>query len=191
MKISKFFKLTAAMLACVFAIAVTSCGNDDEPKGPGLKFDPANVAVAPSATATVTVSGGTAPFTVASSDDKIATAKTENSTITVTGVKEGTATITVTDAKQIKGKFAANVKKSAETGLDFDKNSVSLPVGKEETVTVKGGTEPFTATAKDTKIATVTVKDDKITIKGVKAGTTSITVTDKDKKTGTISVTVK
>ncbi len=191
MKITKFFKLTTAMLACVFAMAITSCDNDDDPEGPELKFDPANVAVAPSATATVTVSGGTAPFTVASSDDKIATAKADKSTITVTGVKEGTAIITVTDAKQIKGKFVVTVKKSAEAGLDFDEKSVSVAVGKEETVTVKGGTKPFSATAKDTKIATVTVKDDKITIKGVKAGTTSITVTDKDKKTGAISVTVK
>lgn len=191
MKITKFFKLTAAMLACVFAMAITSCDNDDDPEGPELKFDPANVAVAPSATATVTVSGGTAPFTVASSDDKIATASVNDNIITITGVEEGTTTIVVTDAKQIKGKFVVTVKKSAEASLDFDKKSVSVAVGKEETVTVKGGTKPFSATAKDTKIATVTVKDDKITIKGVKAGTTSITVTDKDKKTGTISVTVK
>lgn len=121
MKFIKFFKLTAAMLACVFAIAVTSCDNDDEPKGPELKFNPANVAVAPSATATVTVSGGTAPLTVASSDDKIVTAKAENSTITVTGGEEGTATITVTDAKQIKGKFSVTVKKSAEAALILTK----------------------------------------------------------------------
>ena len=40
MKISKFFKLTAAMLTCVFAIAVTSCDNDEDPKSPELKFDP-------------------------------------------------------------------------------------------------------------------------------------------------------
>ena len=145
MKISKFFKLTAAMLACVFAMAITSCDNDDEPKGSELKFDPANVTVTPGATATVTASGGTTPYTVASGDAKIATAKAENSTITVTGVKEGTATITVTDAKQIKGKFAVSVKKSAESDLDFDKKSVSVAVGKEETVTVKGGTKPFTA----------------------------------------------
>ena len=45
--------------------------------------------------------------------------------------------------------------------------------------------------AKDTKIATATVKDGKIIIKGVKAGSTSVTVTDKNKKTGTISITVK
>lgn len=189
MKITKFFKLTAAMLACVCAVAFTSCDDDDEPKGPELKFNPAKVAVAPGATATATVSGGTAPLTVVSSDAKIATAKVDNSTITVTGVKEGTAIIIVTDAKQVKGKLAVTVKKSSD--LDFDKKNVSVAVGKEETVTVKGGTKPFTATSKDTNIATVTVKDDKITIKGVKAGTTSITVIDKDKKTGTISVTIK
>ena len=87
MKITKFFKLTAAMLACVFAMAITSCDNDDEPKGPELKFNPANVAVAPSATATVTVSGGTAPYTVVSGDDKIATASVNDNTNTINGVE--------------------------------------------------------------------------------------------------------
>lgn len=191
MKISKFFKLTVALLACVSAVAITSCASDDDPKDPELKFDPANVAVAPGATATVTVSGGTAPFTVASSDEIIATAQADNGTITVTGVKEGTATITVTDAKQVKGQFTVTVMESAEEGLDFDKKSVSVAVGEEETVTVIGDTMPYTATATDTEIATVTVQDDKITIKGVKTGTTSVTVTDNDKKTGTISVTVE
>lgn len=129
MKITKFLKITAAMLACVFAMAATSCDNDDEPKGPELKFNPANVAVAPGATATATVSGGTAPFTVVSSDAKIATAKADKSTITVTGVKEGTATIIVTDAKQVKGKLAVTVKKAA-AGLDFDKKVCRLRLGK-------------------------------------------------------------
>ena len=72
--------------------------------------------------------------------------------------------------------------KDMASELDFDKKSISVTAGKEETVTVKGGSAPFTATAKDTKIATVTIKDGKIIIK---------TVTDKDKKAGTISVTVK
>ena len=73
--------------------------------------------------------------------------------------------------------------KDMASELDFDKKSISVTAGKEETVTVKGGSAPFTATA--------TIKDGKIIIKGVKAGSTSVTVTDKDKKAGTISVTVK
>lgn len=186
MKISKFFKITAAMLACVFAISVISCDNDDEPKDPQLKFDPANVAVAPGATATVTINGGTAPYTVASSDDKIATASVNDNTITITGVEEGTTTIVVTDAKSLKGEIAVSV-----SGLGFDKPDLSIDVDAEETVTITGGESPYIATVENQEIATTSVTDDKIVVKGLKAGTTSITVTDKNKKTGTISVTVK
>lgn len=186
MKISQFFKLTAAMLACVSAIAVTSCDNNDGPKGSGLKFDPANVAVAPGATATVTVSEGTAPYTVASGDAKIAAASVNDNTITITGVEEGTTTVVVTDANSLKGEIAVNV-----SGLGFDKPALSIDVDADETVTITGGESPYIATVENQEIATASVTDDKVAVKGVKAGTTSITVTDKDKKTGTISVTVK
>ena len=182
MKKVKFIKFTMAFFACVLAVTMGSCDKNDDPKVPDLKCTPSKVEVAPGKTATVTVSGGTAPFTVTSSDSKIATAKADKNTITITGVKNGTATILISDSKKLTGKVPVMVKDMASE-LDFDKKSIS--------VTVKGGSAPFTATAKDTKIATVTIKDGKIIIKGVKAGSTSVTVTDKDKKAGTISVTVK
>lgn len=176
------------MLGCVFAMALTSCDSDDKPTDPELNCDPAEVEVTPGNTAAVTVSGGTAPFTVVSGDDEIVTVQIDESTITVTGVKEGTATVNVTDALQIKGAVTVVVRNAA--GLDFDKTSLSMAVGEEETVTVKGGTNPYAAIADDTEVAALTVKDDKITIKAGKAGSTTVTVTDKDKITGKISVTV-
>lgn len=185
-----FSKFTMAFFACVLAVAMDSCDKNDDPKGPKLKCTPSKVEVAPGKTATVTVNNGTAPFIVSSSDTKIVTAKADKNTITITGVKEGATTILISDSKKLTGKVPVLVKTTASE-LDFDKKSVSVNVGKEETVAIKGGTAPYTATAKDTKIATATVKDGKITIKGVKAGSTSVTVTDKDKKTGTITVTVK
>ena len=57
-------------------------------------------------------------------------------------------------------------------------------------VNISGGTTPYTAASKDDKIATTTVKDAKLTIKGVKVGSTTITITDKNKKTATVVVTV-
>ena len=69
--------------------------------------------------------------------------------------------------------------------------SITVSVGKDGIVTVKGGAQPYSAVAKDVNIATVSVKENKVNIRGVKAGKTTITVTDKDKKTGTINVTVK
>ena len=190
MKKVKFLKFTMAFFACVLAVAMGSCDKNDDPKVPDLKCTPSKVEVAPGKTATVTVSGGTAPFTVTSSNTKIATAKADKNTITITGLKDGTATMLISDSKKLTGKIPVVVK-AAASGLDFDKKSVSVTVGKEEAVTVKDGSAPYTATAKDTKIATATVKDGKIIIKGVKAGSTSVTVTDKNKKTGTISVTGK
>ena len=70
-----------AFFACVLAVTMGSCDKNDDPKVPDLKCTPSKVEVAPGKTATVTVSGGTAPFTVTSSDSKIATAKADKNTI--------------------------------------------------------------------------------------------------------------
>ena len=98
--------------------------------------------------------------------------------------------------RELQGKVAVTVRTVKETpktpkGLDFDKQSITVSVGKDGIVTVKGGAQPYSAVAKDVNIATVSVKENKVNIRGVKAGKTTITVTDKDKKTGTINVTVK
>lgn len=192
-KISDLFYLSLVALTLVFAFA--SCGDDDDKVNNIFKFSPDKVQVAVEKTATVTVSGGTTPYTVASSDDKTATVKIDKSTITVTGVKQGTATITVTDKNKNTGKVTVTVT-AAASELDLSKSpatvAASVSVGKEDVVTIKGGVSPYTAESKDATIATATIKDDKVTIKGIKAGTTTITVADKDKKnSGTISVTIK
>lgn len=94
-------------------MAVTSCDDDDDPKVPELKFDPAIVEIAPEETATITVSEGAAPFTVVSSDEETATATVEENIITVAGIKEGTATITVTDENKKTGTVSVTVKEEA------------------------------------------------------------------------------
>ncbi len=173
------------MAVCGLAVATfASCEKFDDGR---LKFSVSEAVVAPGATANVTISGGTQPFTAKSSDDKTATVKVDKNVMTITGVKEGATTIIVTDAKKVTGKLAVTV----ATPLSFDKANVNVAVGKEEVVTIKSGKTPYTATVKDKKIATATVKDAKITIKGVKAGTTTISVLDKNKAVGTITVTVK
>lgn len=58
-------------------------------------------------------------------------------------------------------------------------------------IIITGGESPYVATVENQEIATVMVTDDKVAVKGLESGTTSIAVTDKNKKTGIISVTVK
>jgi len=63
-----------------------------------FSVSPDTVTVAAGATAEATATGGTAPYTVTSSDETVATATISDGTITITGVAEGSCTITVTDS---------------------------------------------------------------------------------------------
>jgi hypothetical protein len=180
-----------SFLLSVFALSamgiLTSCDKDDDK---GLSFDPGKVEVVISKTVDVTVSKGVVPYTVTSGDIKIATVeidKTNKNLIKITGVKEGSTTITVQDKDKTSGQILVKVIKS----LILDKSTVDLGAGKTEVVKVSGGMAPYTVASKDKAIATAEVKDDKITIKGVKAGKTDVTVTDKNKETAVITVTVK
>ena len=183
--ISKLACLSLAALVFNFA----SCKKENNIKKE-LKFSPSNkVEVTVGNSATVTVSGGTTPYTAASSNAKVATVTVDKSSITIKGVEKGTATVSVTDKEKNRGKITVTVK---ESGLTFDKSAVEVNVNQEAVVTVTGGTAPYAAESKNAETASATVDGNKITVKGLKTGTTTITVTDKDKKnSGTISVTVK
>ena len=185
MKTKPFLKSMALVICCLTSFVLVSCDKDDDK--PNLKISPNKVEVAVGKTVTVSVSNGTAPYTTKSSDAKIAVAKSDKNAIVITGVKDGSAMITITDRKGVTGKVAVTVRTVKETpktpkGLDFDKQSITVSVGKDGIVTVKGGAQPYSAVAKDVNIATVSVKENKVNIRGVKAGKTTITVTDKDKR---------
>lgn len=186
----KFLKFAAAMLCCMFALTFVSCDDDDDEPQAMLKFNPEKVEVVVGASVDVTVSEGAESYTAVSSDEEIATVEVSENIITVTGVKEGSATVRVTDTNNKIGILSVTVKSEADE-LELDKNSVNMAVDNEEVVTVIGGTAPYTVDVEDENIATATVEDDKVTIKAIEAGTTTVTVTDKDQKTGTITVTVE
>ena len=102
------------------------------------------------------------------------------------GVKAGKTIVTVKDTVSVTGILNVTV----YDALTLSKAATSLATGKEEVVTVSGGTSPYTATSKDAGIATATVKDAKLTVKGVAEGSTTVTVADKNKITATLTVIV-
>lgn len=175
---------------CLGSFVFTSCDKNDNKTPDPLTFSVTKAEVEVGKTVEVSVKNGTQPFTVKSSDEKIATVAVDKEKITVTGVAAGTATISVTDNNKAIGSFSVEVKAVTEK-LEFDKAEVTVGVEKEEVITVKTGTAPYTVKVADEAVATATVNESAVTVKGVKAGSTTVTVTDKDGKTGEISVKVE
>lgn len=185
-----FFSTVVTAALCLGSFAFVSCDKNSNKTPDPLTFSVTKAEVEVGKTVEVTVKNGKQPFTVKSSGEKVATVKVEKEKITVTGVAAGTATISVTDNTKAIGSFTVEVKAAAEK-LEFDKAEVTVGVEKEEVVTVKSGTAPYTVKVSDEAVATATVRESAITVKGVKAGTATVTVTDKDGKTGEISVKVE
>lgn len=188
----KHFKLMLIAICCVFVLGFVACSDDDDKNklDNSLKTNLENIEVIAGRTAKVVITNGEAPYTAIVNDTGIATAEMDENTIVVTGVKEGVAIIHIIDKNKFNGKVVVNVKDGAEV-LILDKKDVTIEVDKNDVVTVQGGTEPYTAKVKDETIATAEVNQNKVTVKGVKVGTTTITITDKEEKSGTISVTIK
>ena len=181
------FKTMMVAACCLGAAVFASCDKDnDNNRSNGLRLSADRITVAPGATASVTVANAAQPLTVKSTDEKTATAKADKNTVTVTGVKEGKASVIVTD----KNRQTATVAVTVAKPLAFDKTELKIDAGKEGMFTVKSGKAPYTVTVRDKRIATATVKDATVTVKGVKKGTTTVSVLDKEKLAGTVTVTV-
>ena len=182
----KVFKIAALAVCAVIAMVFASCSDDDDNNTSIIKFNPTAASVMVGSTQKVLMAGGDGTYTAKSSDEKTTTVTVVKDTVFVKGVKAGKATVVVTDSKKTAGAFSVTVNEA----LTLSKTTTSLAIGKEETITISGGTSPYTVQIKDSKIATATLKDAKLTIKGVAEGSTTITVTDKDKATITLTVTV-
>ena len=183
----KSFKIAAFAVCAAVTMAFASCSDDDDNnKTTAIKFNPAVATVTVGSTQKVLMAGGKGAYTAKSGDEKTTTVSVVKDTVFVKGVKAGKTIVIVKDTVNVSGILNVTV----YDALTLSKATTSLATGKEEVVTVSGGTSPYTATSKDARIATATVKDAKLTVKGVAEGSTTVTVADKNKNTATLTVTV-
>lgn len=87
--------------------------------------------------------------------------------------------------------FASCSSDDDNKGMKFSSSAVEIGVDSTQSVSVLNCTAPLTATSSDSKTATVTVDKTTLKIKGIKAGTATISVTDASKQTGSLIVKVK
>ncbi len=186
----------ATSALCATMLLFTACDKDNDSNKPMLNkltFDKTKVEVTEGMKTELKVKNGTAPFNTQLSgqkDKKIADVTVKDRVITIEGKMTGSATLTVTDKNGARGMLNVMVKK-AENSLKLDKSELTLEVGKMQMVKVLNGKAPFTALSKDQKVVEVSVKENEVSLKGLKAGTTKVEVKDKENNLGIISITVK
>ena len=107
--------------------------------------------------------------------------------MTIKGIKPGRTSIIVSDKNKLSGTIPVKVL----LPLLFDKLEVKMVKGEVETFQIKSGEAPYKVQVRDRSIASVSIRGNVVTVKGLKAGMTSITVTDSDDNSSVIVVIVR
>jgi hypothetical protein len=150
--------------------------------GSSLSVSPSSVTLAVGGSATCDMSDKNGFYSVASSDDAVATASIFNGVVTVVGVDYGTAVITVTSS------VSTTATISVVVPADF---AVDLFFGNNMKFDLTGGSGFYKATIADSSIAGVSFSGDLAEIKGLIPGKTDISITDSDSNAINIGVTVR
>ncbi len=161
----------------------------------GLVATPNSVTVVKGSNATVTISGGTTPYTIQTvPNSSVATATISGATLSVTGLAAGSTSVIVKDnSSPAKTVTVAITVTATAAALTANPTSVTVAIGSTATVTISGGTTPYTIqTAPTSTVATATISGATLSVTGVDAGSTSVIVKDNSSpaKTLTVAITV-
>ncbi len=158
---------------------------------PALSVKIDKVSVTPKAPAEVTIVGGTAPFTVKSSDDAVVMAEVKDGKVIIsTKATDGKATVTLTDASGKTATIEVAIK-TADLTIEQGKEEITLANMAKAEVAITSGTKPITVKSSDDTKVTAELKDDKVIVTAkADQGEATITLTDANGKTATIKVTL-
>ncbi|MBC3920691.1 hypothetical protein H8L32_24715 [Undibacterium sp. CY18W] len=152
---------------------------------------PAAVTIAVAASPTYQIGGGTGPYSATSSNAAIVTTSVSGTTLTITGVASGNATVQVKDAAGTPVAIVVSVGSGTAVALYTSAAAnLNLSIGAAPVYTIGGGTGPYTATTSDARIVTAVVSGAGLTLTGVTAGTALVSVVDSVGARVPINVTV-
>ncbi|GIM52523.1 formylglycine-generating enzyme family protein [Capnocytophaga cynodegmi] len=159
-----------------------------------LELDAKEVSLLVGQEGVVNISSGNGKYEVVVADQSIATATLSQTTITISGVAEGTTTTTIKDVESGKeATFNVIVKEKQLIELDYEGNNLIIKAFTDverERASVKGeklestkiqiisGAGNYTVTSSDEAIAKVKIDGDMIRIDGYKTGVVTITISN-------------
>lgn len=146
------------------------------------------------ATNTYIIGGGKSPYTVTSSNTRVATVSMgpSSTTFSVTSVAVGSAAVSVFDATGNSVNFSVTVSAS-DSNINLFTTAgdvITLPIGVSDSYVIGGGSAPYIVSSSNVGVARATVNGSRLEITPVSAGSASITVFDSSGASVTINLTV-
>lgn len=127
------FRMFGIALLCAAAITACVDSDDEEPKTP-VSLNPATVSLLTDAQSEITISGGETPYTVNNPNQAVATSVISGTKLTVTGVAEGTATITISGADGSSARLSVTVAKEPAVLINIADLKAKLTSGESVTL---------------------------------------------------------
>ena len=173
--------------AALFAFSGVFAQSADENSG-SLQLSPTSVSMKVGNTSTIKVSKASGRVAVSSGDSTVVTATYANNVVTLKALKSGSASIKVND-RSLSRSVRVTVSAASAAGLSVSPPALSLTVGGVASIAVSNASGEVKASSSNTTIATVTYASGTASVKGLKAGTSTVTL--KDSKTSKmVAVTV-
>jgi ferredoxin len=126
----------------------------------------------------ITVSGGSSPYSLSSNSGNIFQSTLSGNIITLYGVSIGSSTVAVCSSEGACITLSVTVTSasSSTAGLTFSQSSLSLTSGQSQSVTVSGTGGYYISGNTNSSVATASISGSTITVSGVGTGSTNISV---------------
>lgn len=126
------------------------------------------------------VVGGKAPYSVASSNQSVVAALINGTTLSLTGIAAGSASVVVYDAAGANATIQVTTG-AGNTSVNFfttATSSLTFAQGERRSYQMGGGVAPYSAVSSNTAVATVTTSGNNVTLAAVQAGTATVDLVD-------------
>ena len=197
----QWIRLFAMFIA---AMTLAACGGGGDgfpgvhtaPVGPATALyttaPTGGVTIAAAGSGVYTVGGGTPGYSASTSNAAVATAALVDSTLTITGVSGGSATVEVRDAAGATVSVAVTVTPVKTLALfTTAPSALTIALSTAPTYTIGGGTAPYTVVSSNTLVSVANlIGANTLSITGASVGSAQVQVLDSTGVTVTVAVTV-
>ena len=145
-----------------------------------VTFSQTNPVVALGQSATVTIYGGSGNsfYVSANSNPSTVQVNVNSNILTLIGIANGTSNISICAYAGSCGSIVANVSSTANTGgpISLSQTTVSILAGQSSTITILGGSTPYSISSTTPNIFSGVISGNIITIYGVNAGSSTANI---------------